>query len=135
VSSIAAEFSLRTADVLAWNGLGWRSVIHPGQTLRLTPPAAATPAPAAPAPRTAAVSHTVVAGDTVFGIAQKHGTTVDAVLAANGLDSSSIIYPGQQLLITAAAATTPPATAPVAATPAPAPTVATKTHTVVAGDT
>jgi len=42
ISSIANRFGLRTVDVLGWNGLGWRSVIYPGQTLSLT--AGATPA-------------------------------------------------------------------------------------------
>ncbi|MDF2560234.1 MAG: peptidoglycan-binding protein LysM [Microbacterium sp.] len=135
VSSIAAQFGLRTVDVLTRNGLSWRSVIYPGQTLTLraaaTAPAAA-PAPAAAAP--ASVSHEVVAGDTVYGIAQKHGTTVDAVLAANGLTRGSVIYPGQRLTVTGSAApVAAPAAAPAPA-PAPAPAAA-AAHTVVAGDT
>lgn len=118
VSAIAERFGLPTADVLAWNGLGWRSVIYPGQTIALAP---STTAPATAAPQTAApaasTSHTVVAGDTVFAIAQKHGTTVDALLAANGLDRQSIIYPGQSLAIAAPAPA--PAPAPAASETAP----------------
>ena len=52
VSDIAARWGLATADVLAWNGLDWSSIIHPGQRLRLAPPAGGanvTPAPAAEA--------------------------------------------------------------------------------------
>lgn len=137
VSAIAARFGLRTVDVLTWNGLTWRSVIYPGQTLTLQAAAApappvAVPAPVvAPAPAAASV-HAVVAGDTVYAIAQKYGTTVDAVLAANGLTRASIIYPGQSLAISSAsapAAAPAPAPAPV---PAPAPAA---THTVGAGDT
>nr|WP_201470132.1 LysM peptidoglycan-binding domain-containing protein [Microbacterium hydrocarbonoxydans] len=140
VYSIATRFSLRTADVLAWNGLGWRSVIHPGQSLTLT--AGSSPAPAAaPAttPSTAPTSatHAVVAGDTVFGIARTHGTTVDAVLAANGLDRSSVIYPGQALAIPGTSAAVPAPAAAPAAVSAPAPSAATggATHAVAAGDT
>lgn len=132
VFTIATRFSLRTADVLAWNGLSWRSVIHPGQTLALT--GGSSPAPA-PAPA-ATASHAVVSGDTVFGIAQKYGTTVDAVLAANGLDRSSVIYPGQMLAISGSPASGPaaaPAPAP-AASPAPVATAGTS-HAVSAGDT
>ena len=133
VSSIAGRFGLRTVDVLTWNGLSWRSVIYPGQTLALhgTAPAAVTVAPSAPS----ASVHTVVAGDTVYGIAQKYGTSVDAVLAANGLSRASIIYPGQSLVVsgTSAAPAAAPAPAPTPA-PAPAP-AATATHTVVTGDT
>lgn len=133
VASIAGRFGLRTVDVLTWNGLSWRSVIFPGQTLTLSG-AAAQPTAAAPAPQASAASYTVVAGDTVFGIAQKHGTSVDAILGANGLTRASVIYPGQTLALSGA----PAAAAPVAATPAaaPAPTAAGgQTHAVTAGDT
>ena len=125
ISSIANRFGLRTVDVLGWNGLGWRSVIYPGQTLSLT--AGATPAaPTAPAQTGSTATHTVAAGDTVFSIAQRHGTSVDAVLAANGLTRESVIYPGQQLALTGAPA---PAPAPVPTTaPAPAPVAVSYTH-------
>lgn len=132
ISSIANRFALRTVDVLTWNGLSWRSVIYPGQALSLT--AGVTPtAPAAPAPTGSAAIHTVAAGDTVYSIAQRHGTSVDAVLAANGLTRASVIYPGQQLALTGSSAPPPAAAAP--ATP-PAPVAAGgQTHAVAAGDT
>lgn len=115
VSAIASRFGLRTVDVLTWNGLSWRSVIHPGQTLTLAPsvaPAApATPQASAPA---AAATHQVVSGDTVYAIARKYGTSVDAVLAANGLTRASVIYPGQNLVISGSVGA-PTAAAPIAA--------------------
>lgn len=132
ISSIANRFALRTVDVLTWNGLSWRSVIYPGQALSLTA-GATSAAPAAPAPTGSATTHTVAAGDTVFSIAQRHGTSVDAVLAANGLTRASVIYPGQQLALTGSSAPPPAAAAP--ATP-PAPVAAgSQTHAVAAGDT
>lgn len=136
ISSIAARFGLRTADVLTWNGLSWRSVIYPGQSLTLK--ATSAPAPA-PVQKPTAKTHTVVAGDTVFAIAQKYGTTVDAVLAANGLTRASVIYPGQNLAVSgsSSAQAATPAAAPAAA-PAPspaAPPAAAAAHAVVAGDT
>ncbi|MFJ4252221.1 LysM peptidoglycan-binding domain-containing protein [Microbacterium sp. NPDC090003] len=135
IFAIAQRFGLRTADVLAWNGLDARSVIRPGQELRLhAPPAAAsTPAATAP-PASAPATHTVAAGDTLFAIAQRHGIPLDALLSANGLDRSSIIYPGQSLAVTASAPAAAPAAAPAPA-PAPAPAAAPATYTVAAGDT
>lgn len=136
ISAIAHRFGLNTVDVLTWNSLTWRSVIFPGQSLRL----AATSTPGhAPAPAPTPVSsstYSVVAGDTVFGIAQKNSTSVDAILTANGLTRASIIYPGQTLTIsTAPAQASAPAPAPAPAPPA-APSVSSGTaHTVVAGDT
>ncbi|HYP73902.1 MAG TPA: LysM domain-containing protein, partial [Microbacterium sp.] len=101
------------------------SVIHPGQVIALTAPAAApSAAPAAPAAPAAAAIHTVVGGDTLWAIARSGGISLAALLDANALDASSIIYPGQQLVIPASApalelaAATAPAAA--AATPSPA---------------
>lgn len=127
ISAIAERHGLRTADVLAWNSLTWRSVIYPGQTLSLA--GASAPASAPPT----AQSHVVVSGDTVYGIAQKYGTSVDAVLAANGLTRASVIYPGQSLAISGAAA--PAAVTAPAASPTPVTAPGAQTHSVVVGDT
>lgn len=44
------------------------------------------------------IQYTVVAGDTLYSIAARFGTTVKDIMAVNGL-TSHIIYPGQVLLI------------------------------------
>ena len=129
VSGIAARFGLSTAAVLAMNGLSWKSLIFPGQVLALAGPAAApvaaAPAPApAPAPAAPSTTYTVARGDTISGIAGRFGVTTRAVLAANGLSSSSLIFPGQKVRIpglTTAALNTPAAPTPVAAAPVVAP--------------
>lgn len=145
VSGIAARFGISTAAVLAMNGLSWKSLIFPGQVLALAGPTAAAPAPAAPAapvapaapapaaPPAPATTYTVARGDTISGIAGRFGVTTRAVLAANGLSSSSLIFPGQSIRIpgmTTAALDTPiaptapaPVVAAPVATPAPLPTV------------
>jgi LysM repeat protein len=139
VSGIAARYGLRTADILARNGLAWSSVIHPGQVLTLRGPAKAAPAHrAAPASKAApAPSYRVYAvkrGDTVSAIAKRAGVSVQRVLSANKLTWSSIIYPGQRLRIPAA--TSAPAAKAPAAKKASAPTPEAKgTHTVRGGDT
>ena len=48
------------------------------------------------------VVHTVAWGDTLFSIAQRHGTTVDAICQANGLADPTSIYAGQRLIIPSA---------------------------------
>ncbi len=51
-------------------------------------------------PETGPTQHIVVAGDTLFGIAQRYNTTVNAIMVVNGLTSHTII-PGQVLNIPA----------------------------------
>lgn len=145
ITRIAIRAGLRTIDVLTWNNLGWSSTIYPGQVLRLAPGGAAPAAAAKPAAKPAASgsTYTVKAGDTVWGIAHHHRTTVDAILRANGLSSAAVIYPGQKLTVGGSAAPKPasPAAAPAASTsvptakPAPIASSGGATYTVRAGDT
>lgn len=102
VSAIASRFGLRTVDVLAINGLSWKSVIYPGQVLRLTgggKAAASSPSSSSAPKASSGGSYKVKAGDTISSIAQRHGVSIKAVLNANRLGWSSIIYPGQKLTI------------------------------------
>ncbi len=132
VSTIAARFGLSTAAVLALNGLSWKSLIFPGQVLALGGASTPVSAPApAPAPAPSATSYTVVRGDTISGIAARFGLRTAVVLSANGLSSSSIIYPGQRIAIPGVApasvdtprAVVAPAPVVTAPAPTPAPTV------------
>ncbi|MDY0910005.1 LysM peptidoglycan-binding domain-containing protein [Microbacterium sp. CFBP9034] len=139
ISAIASKFGLRTVDVLALNGLTWRSTIYPGQVITLVGgSAAAAPSTPAKAAAPASASYVVTAGDTISAIASRHGVSIQAVLAANQLGWSSIIYPGQKLAIPgkvlASVPASSPAPAPAPAAPAPAPAPA-GAYEVKAGDT
>jgi len=92
-----------------------------------TTPAPSTPAPSTPAPNASGTSsYTVVARDTLSGIAARFGTTSRTLMSLNGLTDANRIRIGQVLTIAGAAA----------APAAPASTSgATSTYTVVAGDT
>ncbi|WP_026549997.1 LysM peptidoglycan-binding domain-containing protein [Arthrobacter sp. Br18] len=94
---------------------------------------AALPASAgatAPAPQAAAAtgSYTVKSGDTLGSIASSNGVSLTAVFAANGLNGSSIIYPGQSIALAGSAAVAAPAAPQMQAAaftaPAPAPVAA-----------
>ena len=74
------------------------------------------PAPADPAPE---VTYTVVSGDTMFAIAQRFGTTVEAISAANNIVDPTLLDVGQVLLIPDAAfvpAAGDPTAAPISTT-------------------
>lgn len=49
-------------------------------------------------------THTVKSGDTLWSISQEHGTSVQALKSANGLNSN-LIFPGQQLSVDGSVAT------------------------------
>jgi LysM repeat protein len=137
VSSIAGRYGLSTASVLALNGLSWKSTIFPGQTLHLTA-ARATPTatPAATSHPATSTSYTIVRGDTLSAIAAHHGVSTQALLAANGLGLSSIIYPGQHLTIPGSGAS---GSGGAVSTPKPMPAAGTAsssgTYTIRTGDT
>jgi len=61
---------------------------------------------AAPSPTDPGI-HIVQPGETLFSIAWHNGTTVQALMAANGLQST-LIYAGQRLVIPSPGGTTPP---------------------------
>lgn len=76
----------------------------PQKLLPVPTPAPSTPtpvtasAPTVEVPRTSLVTHTVVAGDTLFAIAARYDSTVDAIRTINRLDND-LILPGQALKI------------------------------------
>lgn len=53
------------------------------------------PTPPTPAPKV----YVVKKGDTVYKIAKRFGTTMEAIILANNLRNPNLIYPGQILLI------------------------------------
>ena len=74
---------------------------------------------------------TVQAGDTLTKLANAHGTSVDALVKANGISNANLIFVGQQLQTQGTANT---ATAP-AAQAQPTASAANGSYTVKAGDT
>jgi LysM repeat protein len=105
---------------------------------------AAAPPTTAP---TGAATYTVVAGDTLIGIASRMKVKLQSLLDANAMTVTSLILPGRRLVAPAgavvpaaapakAATTTSPTTGATAAAPAASGgrTTAATTYTIVAGD-
>jgi LysM repeat protein len=77
------------------------------------------------------ITHTVRRGETVAVLAERYGSTIDAIAQANGLDSSYLIRVGQGLIIPvrlAAPATSTPTNTPVAPVASPTPAVSAPTQ-------
>ncbi|MEA5456872.1 LysM peptidoglycan-binding domain-containing protein [Sinomonas sp. JGH33] len=74
-----------------------------------------------PAAPPAPADYTVVNGDTVIGIASRYGLDWQQVLKLNGLEASSLIFPGQKLRLTGdpVPSISPASAAPADSAPAP----------------
>lgn len=103
--SIAAANNFTTASVAAYNGLSPDALVYVGETLQIPSESegAAALASAPSTPTTASTptagSHTVVAGETLSGIAAANGVSTDALAAANGVDPTAFVIIGQTLSV------------------------------------
>lgn len=97
-------------------------------------PTAQTPPQPQPQPQPGGGTvHTVVAGDTLFGLSFQYNVPLEEIYALNGLNSQSILSIGQQIIIKAGAGTQAPPQQPAAApTAAPATQAAAPTQAAAA---
>ena len=138
--SIAAANNLTTRTVAAFNGVSEDHQVVLGSTIMVPSTvegyaslqqAGLVPAdPAQAAAPSSQGSYTVVAGDTLSGIAARAGLSASSLAAANGLDPSAFLLTGTVLNLAGGAAPTQAAAAPAAGGPAPL-----GAYTVRAGDT
>ncbi|MCT9871714.1 LysM peptidoglycan-binding domain-containing protein [Paenarthrobacter aurescens] len=106
LGAIAAKHGVPLSSIFSWNNLNGSSIIYPGQKIKVSggsapsAPAAPTPAPApAPAPLAGTGTYTIKAGDTLSSIASRHGVSLSALMTANKVTATTVIYPGQKLTI------------------------------------
>lgn len=116
LGAIADRHGVPLGDLFRLNGLGWSSIIYPGQQIRLADDAGAS-APATPAPAPS-VTYTVRSGDSLWAISQQTGVSLNDLFRLNGLGPASTIYPGQQIILRQAGA---PVSTPAPATQTAAP--------------
>lgn len=128
LSSIAAAYSVPLTSLLNFNGwqedwplqIGQKIVVSPGKILspleQLTPNADGN------------YYHTVKSGETLSGIATAYGLTLETLLNWNGLNNTSIIFPGEKLLLPVTPPA-PPTNTPAPETPPPAEPAATLSPT------
>lgn len=87
LSGVAAKFGTTYQNLAAINGIGDPNRIFPGQVLKVTGQSS---------PQN---TYYVQAGDTLSGIAAKFGTTVSALVSANGISNPNVIYVGQKIVL------------------------------------
>ena len=103
VSGQVPDADRPTVTAIARTVRGVRAVGGPGAAASGDRAAAPTPIPARPAAsgpdeRGGLVYHTVERGDTLFGLARRYDTTVEAIQVLNGRESSGIRV-GQRLRV------------------------------------
>ena len=97
--TIARRYGISAARLATANGLSLRSVISPGQQLRI--PGHRTPVtkPVRQAAGPASTYHTIRAGESFFSIAQRYHVSPWRLAQANRLRLMSTIVPGQRLVL------------------------------------
>jgi LysM repeat protein len=128
---ISQKYKTTVDNLIKLNNLA-SPTIYVGQVLIISgtpvsePTPVPSPAPIPQAPATETINYTVVAGDSLWAIAQKNNTTVDSLMKLNNLTSSTIRV--GQVLVISKASTPVPAPAPTV------PVVETVNYKVVSGD-
>jgi murein DD-endopeptidase MepM/ murein hydrolase activator NlpD len=107
--SIAEYYGKTVEELSSLNGLVDANAIYVGQVLTITPadsqpvveslPAVTTTTSPEPLTVSGDVIHVVQPGETLFRIATNYGLTVNQVAQANGITDPTLIYAGQQLII------------------------------------
>ena len=97
LASIAAQHGTTVDVVAAANGITDPSIIYVGTTLQLT----GTASVAGPVPSPSPAVHTVAPGESLAGVASDYGTTVDALVADNGITDPNLITVGQEIAVQA----------------------------------
>lgn len=99
LSQIAQKYGTTVYAIQQANGLRG-STIRPGQVLKI-PTAKGGESPTLSRPQQSATPryHTVRTGESLWSIAQKYGTTVEALAQANGISPRGRLHPGQKLRI------------------------------------
>ncbi|HEY0646373.1 LysM peptidoglycan-binding domain-containing protein [Phenylobacterium sp.] len=101
LAEIANRLGTEIDDLARLNGLKRPYRLQPGQVLKnpKAPKAAATSraSRASAGASTSGGTYTVRRGDTLFAIAQRNGTTVEALRRANGMGRNASLIPGRKL--------------------------------------
>jgi peptidoglycan lytic transglycosylase D len=95
--TIANRYGVGTSDVRRWNNLNRRSTIRVGQKLKIYGRVASSRKRGGTS--TASVTHRVRRGETLGGIANRHGISTKKLMAMNGIRDPRKVRAGKKLVI------------------------------------
>ncbi|GAB3754073.1 hypothetical protein GCM10027591_02840 [Zhihengliuella somnathii] len=130
LSHIAVRAGVSLSSLLKANNLSASSIIYPGQ--KLTLPGGSAGSSSSSQSSAPAKKHTVAHGDTLYGIAAKYSTSLSNLLKLNPkLNSTAIIYPGQEIVVSGASSSSSGSSSSSASTAS----TTSSSYTVKSGDT
>ena len=97
LSGIAAEFNTTVSELVDLNDISNPNLIYPGEILKI--PDIKGESSKSVSSKQYIKTYIVRRGDTLYGIAQRFGTTVAKLVQLNGISNPNLIYPGQVLKI------------------------------------
>ena len=95
--SISKKYGVTVDNIVTWNHLS-SSAINVGQTLVVSAPVDNKPASQLPTGSLKTTTHTVEAGEGLYGISKKHGVSVEEIKKWNNMTSNDL-YVGQELIV------------------------------------
>jgi murein DD-endopeptidase MepM/ murein hydrolase activator NlpD len=96
VYSLARQYKVKEAELLSANGIADARKIYVGQKLRIPTDAATGGAPAAEG---LVVEYRAVQGDTLYGIARKHGISYQELAAVNNFSPAYVLKAGNMVKV------------------------------------
>ena len=132
LSAIASKHNMSLSDLLDKNDISASKVIFPGDKIKVKGSSSSGSSPKSSQKKSsssAPSSYTVKSGDTLSGIAAKHGMSLSDLLKINDISASKPIFPGAKIKVSggSSSSSTPKSNA--------APKAKSSTYTVKSGDT
>lgn len=93
LTSIAEQYDVSVAELIAINGIGNPDLVKPGTVLVIPGLSAAE------VKELNQTTYTVQAGDHLYAIARQFGVEADAIIAANNIRDPNLLRPGDTLII------------------------------------
>lgn len=130
LGGLAERYDVSVQQLREWNQMGTESKIMVGQRLRIVPPTNVAPTKPKPATATRSEVYVVKSGDTLSGIADKHGLKLSQLANYNDIPATTKVQTGQKLWLVPNKTT-----GNQTASTAPARDTQATTYTVKSGDT
>ncbi len=101
LGGIAVKHNMSLSALLSKNGISASKRIFPGDKLTVSGSSKSSGSAnsSSSSKSSSSASYTVKSGDTLSGIANKHGMKLAALLSLNGISDSKTIYPGNKLKV------------------------------------